>query len=87
VATVVELACIFCRQEKGRKGSTARPFYAWCSTPAFSHGALYRRFHDKEEVMEEVILGILERQDVRMKTRLTLTRWRRFRFRSLLSRR
>ena len=34
-------------------------------------GAVYRRFHDKEALLEEVILGILERQDERMKTGLT----------------
>lgn len=34
-------------------------------------GAVYRRFHDKEALLEEVILGILERQDERMKLGLT----------------
>lgn len=34
-------------------------------------GAVYRRFHDKEALLEEVILGMLERQDERMKTGLT----------------
>ncbi len=34
-------------------------------------GAVYRRFHDKEALLEEVVLGILERQDERMKTGLT----------------
>jgi AcrR family transcriptional regulator len=34
-------------------------------------GAVYRRFHDKEALLEEVILGILERQEERMKTGLT----------------
>ncbi|HEY7404406.1 MAG TPA: TetR/AcrR family transcriptional regulator [Candidatus Angelobacter sp.] len=34
-------------------------------------GAVYRRFHDKEALLEEVILGILERQDERMKTGIT----------------
>ena len=34
-------------------------------------GAVYRRFHDKEALLEEVILGILERQAERTKTGLT----------------
>lgn len=34
-------------------------------------GAVYRRFHDKEALLEEVILGILERQEERMRTGLT----------------
>ena len=34
-------------------------------------GAIYRRFHDKEALLEEVILGILERQDERLKIGLT----------------
>ena len=34
-------------------------------------GAVYRRFHDKEALLEEVVLGILERQDERVKTSLT----------------
>jgi AcrR family transcriptional regulator len=32
---------------------------------------VYRCFHDKEALLQEVILGILERQEVRMKTELT----------------
>ncbi len=36
-------------------------------------GAIYRRFHDKEALLEEVILGILERQEERMKAGLTPT--------------
>jgi AcrR family transcriptional regulator len=31
-------------------------------------GAVYRRFHDKDALLETVILGILERQDERLKT-------------------
>src|SRR5262249_5736397 len=31
-------------------------------------GAVYRRFHDKEALLETAILGILERQDERLKT-------------------
>jgi AcrR family transcriptional regulator len=31
-------------------------------------GAVYRRFHDKDALLETVILGILERQDERVKT-------------------
>jgi AcrR family transcriptional regulator len=34
-------------------------------------GAVYRRFHDKDALLEATILGILERQDERMKTGLT----------------
>jgi AcrR family transcriptional regulator len=34
-------------------------------------GAIYRRFHDKEALLEDTILGILQRQDERMKTGLT----------------
>src|SRR5690242_17607521 len=34
-------------------------------------GSIYRRFHDKEALLEDTILGILERQDERMKTGLT----------------
>lgn len=34
-------------------------------------GAIYRRFHDKEALLEATILGILERQEERMKTGLT----------------
>jgi len=34
-------------------------------------GAIYRRFHDKDALLEATILGILERQDERMKTGLT----------------
>jgi AcrR family transcriptional regulator len=34
-------------------------------------GAIYRRFHDKDALLEDTILGILERQDERMKTGLT----------------
>jgi AcrR family transcriptional regulator len=34
-------------------------------------GAVYRRFHDKDALLESTILGILERQDERMKTGLT----------------
>lgn len=34
-------------------------------------GAIYRRFHDKEALLEATILGMLERQDERMKTGLT----------------
>lgn len=33
-------------------------------------GAIYRRFHDKDALLEATILGILERQDERMKTGL-----------------
>jgi AcrR family transcriptional regulator len=36
-------------------------------------GSVYRRFHDKEALMETAILGILERQDERMKTDMTPT--------------
>jgi AcrR family transcriptional regulator len=35
-------------------------------------GAIYRRFHDKDALLEATILGMLERQDERMKTGLTL---------------
>ncbi|HLJ27521.1 MAG TPA: TetR/AcrR family transcriptional regulator [Candidatus Angelobacter sp.] len=34
-------------------------------------GSIYRRFHDKEELLETVILGILERQDERLHASLT----------------
>jgi AcrR family transcriptional regulator len=34
-------------------------------------GAIYRRFHDKEALLEATILGILERQEERMKEGLT----------------
>ena len=34
-------------------------------------GAIYRRFRDKDALLEATILGILERQDERMKTGLT----------------
>ena len=34
-------------------------------------GAIYRRFHDKDALLEATILGMLERQDERMKTGLT----------------
>ncbi|HYL92189.1 MAG TPA: TetR/AcrR family transcriptional regulator [Alphaproteobacteria bacterium] len=34
-------------------------------------GSIYRRFHDKEALLEAVVLGILERQEERMKTGLT----------------
>ncbi len=34
-------------------------------------GAIYRRFHDKEALLETVILGILERQDERLRIVLT----------------
>ena len=34
-------------------------------------GAIYRRFRDKDELLEDTILGMLERQDERMKTGLT----------------
>lgn len=34
-------------------------------------GAVYRRFHDKEALLEEVILGILERQVERSRTGMT----------------
>src|SRR5215467_12124327 len=34
-------------------------------------GAVYRRFHDKEALLEEVILGILERQEERSRTGMT----------------
>jgi AcrR family transcriptional regulator len=35
-------------------------------------GAVYRRFRDKDALLEAAILGILERQDERVKTGLTL---------------
>jgi len=35
-------------------------------------GAVYRRFHDKEALLEEVILGILERQEERSRTGMTV---------------
>ena len=34
-------------------------------------GAIYRRFHDKDALLEATILGMLERQDERMKASLT----------------
>src|SRR5262245_31355799 len=34
-------------------------------------GAVYRRFHDKDALLEAAILGILERQDERLKTALS----------------
>ena len=34
-------------------------------------GAIYRRFHDKEALLETVIIGILERQDERLRMALT----------------
>lgn len=34
-------------------------------------GSVYRRFHDKEALLEAAILGILERQDERMKNGMT----------------
>ena len=34
-------------------------------------GAIYRRFHDKDALLEATILGMLERQEERMKTGLT----------------
>jgi len=34
-------------------------------------GAIYRRFHDKDALLEATILGMLERQDERMKVGLT----------------
>ncbi|HEY1527667.1 MAG TPA: TetR/AcrR family transcriptional regulator [Candidatus Angelobacter sp.] len=34
-------------------------------------GAIYRRFHDKEALLEATILGIFERQEERMKASLT----------------
>src|SRR5438105_382585 len=34
-------------------------------------GAIYRRFHDKDALLETVILGIMERQDKRIRTALT----------------
>jgi AcrR family transcriptional regulator len=34
-------------------------------------GAVYRRFHDKDALLETVILGILERQDERVRTGMT----------------
>jgi AcrR family transcriptional regulator len=35
-------------------------------------GAVYRRFHDKEALLEEVVLGILERQVERARTGMTV---------------
>jgi AcrR family transcriptional regulator len=35
-------------------------------------GAVYRRFHDKEALLEEVILGILQRQEERSRTGMTV---------------
>ena len=34
-------------------------------------GAIYRRFHDKDTLIETMILGIMERQDQRLRTALT----------------
>jgi AcrR family transcriptional regulator len=34
-------------------------------------GAIYRRFNDKDELLETMILGILDRQDERLRTGLT----------------
>src|SRR5207237_9872639 len=34
-------------------------------------GAIYRRFHDKDALLEATILGMLERQDERMQVGLT----------------
>src|SRR5436190_11777417 len=34
-------------------------------------GAVYRRFRDKDELLETAILGILERQDERLKASMT----------------
>jgi len=34
-------------------------------------GAIYRRFHDKDALLEATILGMMERQEERMKTGLT----------------
>src|SRR5580704_15575485 len=34
-------------------------------------GAIYRRFNDKDALLETVIMGILERQDERLRTGLT----------------
>jgi len=34
-------------------------------------GSVYRRFHDKEALMEAAILGMLQRQDERLKTGMT----------------
>ena len=34
-------------------------------------GAIYRRFHDKEALLETMIIGILERQDERLRIALT----------------
>lgn len=34
-------------------------------------GAIYRRFHDKDALLETVVLGMLERQDERIRTALT----------------
>ena len=36
-------------------------------------GAIYRRFHDKDALLESTILGMLERQDERLKAGLTPT--------------
>ena len=36
-------------------------------------GAVYRRFHDKEALLETAILGILERQDERVRTGMSET--------------
>src|SRR5678809_195205 len=34
-------------------------------------GAVYRRFHDKDELIETAILGILQRQDERLRATMT----------------
>lgn len=34
-------------------------------------GAIYRRFHDKDTLLETVVLGIMERQEERLRTSLT----------------
>src|ERR1700761_4861932 len=34
-------------------------------------GAIYRRFHDKDALLEATILGILERQDERLRSGLS----------------
>ena len=36
-----------------------------------SPGALYRRFHDKDALLEAVVLGIMQRQDERVRVALT----------------
>ena len=39
-------------------------------------GAIYRRFHDKDALLEATILGMLQRQEERMKVGLTPGRCR-----------